>query len=167
MIIEHLTIDADLVEYLSKKKDVERFINFCIRERRETLEKDHRSRRAPSEDTLSANAVDSTLRHFPPESEVYNPRTPFMGKNVVITGTFDNFTNRNVLAEMLHAHGAAIKTGVTRKTDIVILGIGAGPSKREKIKEYLAEGLPIRLIYEEELIALVHEYHLGDCFDDF
>ena len=166
MIVEKLKIECDLEDYVSSKGDVEKFINFCIRERRDVIEKNYRVSRAMPEDVKEKRKVDSEFHSFLPAEEVQNPNTPFMGKNVVITGTFENFEDRNALAELLHAHGAAIKSGITKKTDIVIYGIGAGPKKEQLIKEYQAEGCPIRVICEEELTAIIADYHMDDIYSE-
>lgn len=166
MIIEKLKIDNDLEGYVSSKGDVEKFINFCIRERKDVIEKNYRVPRSVPEEAKEKRKVDSDFRLFLPADEVFNPNTPFMGKNVVITGTLDNYEDRNALAELLHAHGAAINSDVLKKTDIVIMGIGAGPKKKQKIKEFQAEGCPIRVIYEEELIAIIGEYNMTDYYSE-
>lgn len=71
----------------------------------------------------------------------------FAGKNVVLTGTLENYT-RDVAKAKLESMGANVVSSVSKNTDIVIAGVSAG-SKLAK-----AESLGIRVINEEEFIKL-------------
>lgn len=53
---------------------------------------------------------------------------------MVITGTFERYPVRERLAVMLKGYGADIQTSISRRTDIVVKGEGAGPAKNEKNK---------------------------------
>lgn len=44
------------------------------------------------------------------------------GKNVVLTGTFNNFPNRNVLKERLQSIGANVQSNIRKNTNILIVG---------------------------------------------
>ena len=89
------------------------------------------------------------------EEDVKNRDTIFFQKKVVITGTFENYPVRNELGELLKQLGADMNTSISKKTDIVIIGVGAGPSKLQKIENLKSEGYPIRLVYEEELCKIL------------
>lgn len=91
------------------------------------------------------------------EEDVENKDTLFFQKKVVITGVFSAFPVRNEIGEILKRYGADINTGISAKTDIVIIGDGAGPSKMKKIQGLIDDGKEIRLIYEKELISLMDE----------
>jgi len=69
------------------------------------------------------------------------------GKNIVVTGIFDNFPERTLLMLLLEQNGAKIQSSVNSKTDFVVMGERPGPSKIEK-----AKALKIRMISEEEAI---------------
>ena len=56
--------------------------------------------------------------------------SPFTGKTVVITGTFEAF-GRKELAERLEGLGATVTGSVSKKTDLVVAGEKAG-SKLKK-----------------------------------
>jgi DNA ligase (NAD+) len=58
---------------------------------------------------------------------------PFAGKTIVLTGTMESF-DRTALAEKLESMGAKVSGSVSRKTDLVIAGPGAG-SKLDKARE--------------------------------
>lgn len=86
---------------------------------------------------------------------VANKETPFFHASVVITGTFDAYPNRNDLAKILQSLGADINTAISGKTNVVVLGHGAGPSKLKKIEDLQAKGKEIKIIYEPELLEIL------------
>ena len=59
------------------------------------------------------------------------------------------------LGKLLQSLGADINTSITKKTNIVIIGNGAGPSKLKKTQELKDSGYNIKLIYEPELIDVL------------
>jgi DNA ligase (NAD+) len=67
------------------------------------------------------------------------PRTDstLSGKTVVITGTFDTF-DRKQLTRRLQGLGAKVTGSVSRKTDLVVVGVNAG-SKLAKAQELAVE----------------------------
>lgn len=87
--------------------------------------------------------------------QVDNQETPFFHARTVITGVFSAFPNRDELGKRLQALGADINTTISRKTNVVVIGDGAGPSKLKKIEALQADGCEIRLIYEPELISIL------------
>lgn len=76
--------------------------------------------------------------------------TIFNNKNVLVTGTLNNF-KRDEIKELLDNLGANVVGSVSKKLDFLIVGSEPG-SKLEK-----AMNLGIRIIYEEELMALLEE----------
>ena len=91
------------------------------------------------------------------EEEVKNKNTIFFQKKVVITGIFCAYPDRDELGSILKSFGADIDRGISGKTNIVIVGEGAGPAKLKKIEELNAKGKNIRLIYEKELCEIMNE----------
>lgn len=89
------------------------------------------------------------------DSLVENRNTPFFHARTVITGIFTAYPNRDDLGKMLQVLGADINTSISKKTNIVVIGSGAGPSKLKKIEELKADGCDIRIIYEPELISIL------------
>ena len=85
------------------------------------------------------------------DDQVQNQDTPFFHAKVVITGTFAAYPDRNELGRILQSLGADINTSISKKTNVVVIGQGAGPAKVKKIEALRAEGYNIRIIYEEEL----------------
>ena len=72
----------------------------------------------------------------------------FTNKTVVLTGTLENYT-RPDLTKLLLSMGANVTSSVSKKTDMVIVGVDAG-SKLDKAKQ-----LGIRIVEEKELIELL------------
>ncbi len=89
------------------------------------------------------------------DSMIENQETPFFHAKTVITGVFNYYPNRNDLGKLLQSLGADINTYISKKTDIVVVGDSAGPSKLRKIEELNADGHPIRIIYEPELLDIL------------
>ena len=78
-----------------------------------------------------------------------DPNNPFYNRKVVITGLFD--IDREELACILKKMGADIDKSVGAKTNFLIAGREAGPSKMHKAYEMIAAEKPFRLIQECEL----------------
>ena len=72
---------------------------------------------------------------------------PFYNRKVVFTGDLKGW-DRNTAAYLLQQLGADVNTSISRKTEVVIIGSGCGPSKLEKIIDLLADGVQIRLMNE-------------------
>jgi DNA ligase (NAD+) len=75
-------------------------------------------------------SLESTDAAVPPTSP---GSTPFAGKTVVLTGTLESY-ERAALAEILERLGAKVSGSVSKNTDLVIAGPGAG-SKLDKARE--------------------------------
>lgn len=74
----------------------------------------------------------------------------FNGKICVVTGIF-GCVNRDDLKTILKEKGAIMRSSISAKTELVIAGMDAGPSKMEKIRELTDNGKSIRIIRESEL----------------
>lgn len=103
----------------------------------------------------TARKIDKDVLKPIDDNDIDNKQTPFYKAKVVITGVFGNYPNRNELASMLQKLGADINTAISAKTDIVVMGQGAGPSKIQKISDLRDKGHDIRIIYEEELRSIL------------
>jgi DNA polymerase-3 subunit epsilon len=83
-----------------------------------------------------------------------NPDNLFYNKKVVFTGDMQEISRQDA-ASKIQSLGADINTSISKKTQIVIVGNGAGPSKMKKIEELKSSGYNIRLVYEKEFISLI------------
>jgi DNA polymerase-3 subunit epsilon len=103
-------------------------------------------------DTFSSKKIDSSLIY--PTAQPKYENHYFHSKKVVITGEFSAFPKqRNKLAQILFDCGADINTSISKNTDLVLVGTGAGPKKMEKIS-----ALSIAVMNEEELLELIREF---------
>lgn len=108
---------------------------------------------------LSKVIKSETKRPLAPD-EVENPNTPFFMQSIVLTGTLQSFPKREDIASLLRLYGADINSSISKKTDIVIMGKGAGPSKMKKIEELKSEGVDIRVIEEPEFLEILEKYNI-------
>lgn len=92
------------------------------------------------------------------DADITNKDNPFFHQKVVITGVFTAFPDREKLAFRLRDCGADINSSISAKTNIVVKGEGAGPSKMEKIKKLNEKGANIRVIEEKEMVEIVEKY---------
>ena len=79
---------------------------------------------------------------------------PLEGKIYVLTGSLSVLT-RDQAKEKLQSLGATVTGSVSKKTDCVVAGPGAG-SKLQK-----AEQLGIDVMDEDQLVELLNEHGLG------
>lgn len=99
--------------------------------------------------------LDSKL--LKPNMENVDSRNPFYNKKVVFTGDLDSLKRQDA-AVLIQKLGADINTAISKKTNIVIMGSGAGPSKLKKITELKDEGYEIEIINEQNFLILVQPY---------
>jgi DNA polymerase-3 subunit epsilon len=92
-----------------------------------------------------------------PDLENADSKNPFYNKKVVFTGDLDSFKRQDA-AIIIQKLGADINTSISKKTDIVIMGSGAGPSKLKKITELSDEGYEIEIINEQNFLILIQPY---------
>lgn len=95
---------------------------------------------------------DSSL--LKPQLKGANPDHEFYNKRLVFTGDLRSM-QRSDAAKHVSAFGADINTSISKKTQIVIIGEGAGPSKMKKIQELREQGIEIRLIDEDEFLRII------------
>ena len=74
--------------------------------------------------------------------------SPIAGMIVVFTGTLERMTRSEAKAKA-QALGAKVAGSVSKKTDLVVAGPGAGSKLQE------AEGLGVRVIDEEAYLKLI------------
>lgn len=92
------------------------------------------------------------------DEQIVNKETVFYHARTVITGTFYNFPVRDDLAQILRLLGADINTSISKKTNVVVVGDGAGPKKLEtiyKINSERREEDKIKIVDEEQLVKIL------------
>ena len=118
-----------------------------------------RVKKSPNKTTPWDNLHIKSETLVPDLHNCINSDTIFYNKKTVITGIFEKYPEREELASILKSYGADINTSISKKTEIVVIGSGAGPKKLEKIEEINASGQGnIRTINEDELYSLLSKY---------
>ena len=102
--------------------------------------------------------IDSETKKPLCDDQVECKETPFFHKKVVLTGTLFSYPKREEIACILRKYGADINTSISKVTDIVVAGSGAGPSKMKKIDDFNSHGCNIRVILENELLEIMEKY---------
>lgn len=105
--------------------------------------------------------LDSEVKKPLDADRVDNKETPFFQKKVVLTGTLQAYPVREEIASILKNYGADINGSISGRTDIVIVGAGAGPSKMKKIEALNEKGGNIRIIYEDELLEIMKNHGMN------
>lgn len=83
-----------------------------------------------------------------------DPNNPFYDRKVVITGEFN--IERKELGKILKSMGADIDTGITKRTNYVLIGEYPGPKKLEKLDKLIHDGYNIRKIYSNDIIDIIN-----------
>ena len=97
----------------------------------------------------NVEVVDELLRQVRPEPlEAIDHASPISGKTVVFTGTLEKMTRPEAKARAERL-GAKVAGSVSKKTDYVVAGPGAG----SKLKD--AERLGLKVLTEDEWLALI------------
>jgi DNA ligase (NAD+) len=97
----------------------------------------------------NVEVVDELLRQVRPEPlEAIDHASPISGKTVVFTGTLEKMTRSEAKARA-ERMGAKVAGSVSKKTDYVVAGPGAG----SKLKD--AERLGLKVLSEDEWLALI------------
>ena len=94
------------------------------------------------------------------DDEIKCRDTPFFHQKVVLTGTLFSYPRREEIACILRNYGADINTSLSKQTNIVIAGSGAGPSKMKKIDDFNSQGCNIRVILEDELLEIMEKFNM-------
>ena len=90
-----------------------------------------------------------------PDFDNADPNNPFFGKKVVFTGVLDTIS-RQEAAKIVKDKGADIDSGITKRTQYVIAGSGAGPMKLKKIADFNMRGADIKIINESDFLKMIH-----------
>jgi len=94
--------------------------------------------------------------HFDDIKEKDASETPFLGVNMVLTGSF-SAVKRGDVKKLLESLGAKVSSSVSKKTHICICGEKAG-SKLTKAKELKSDGFPIDIKDEDGLLEMIKDY---------
>lgn len=95
--------------------------------------------------------------YLKPNMITLNKNTPFFGKKVVISGTYENWPDRNDLAKIIRDLGGDIDSSVTIRTNILCAGNNIGPAKYQKMMKNIEEGKDATILSENEIIEILKE----------
>jgi NAD-dependent DNA ligase len=81
----------------------------------------------------------------------------FKDKTFVVTGEFEHYPGkkRKQLEELLQTWGGLCRGSISSKTDIAVIGSGAGPKKVEQVKDLQAKGHHIKVVSEDVLNTML------------
>lgn len=113
------------------------------------------------ESKFQYHSLSSSVKHQDLE-HCKNSNTIFYDKKIVITGVFDSYPEREQLAQLMKDYGADINTSISKRTDIVIVGRGAGPKKLQTIEKINGGGGNIHCIHEPELLEILANIKCGE-----
>ena len=89
-----------------------------------------------------------------------NPDCPLYGKDVRITGTFEQIQmSRDDVAAACQRLGAkSAREGICKSMDIVIIGNNPGPTKQQKIETWRKEGHNIKTYSQFDFKEILNKY---------
>lgn len=93
-------------------------------------------------------------KEFLPTVSVFDESDPLYGKHVVLSGDIEGYAYNEVM-QFICDCGGTPQDNVTRKTDYVVVGSGAGGSKVAKARLNQEKGLPTEILDEESFKRLV------------
>lgn len=99
--------------------------------------------------------IKGDITKAPDLSAIENKSNPFFGKKVVVSGTYQKWPDRLVLAGILKELGADIDGGIGKYTNFLCAGKGVGPKKIEKMLFKIANGEDARILKESDIIELL------------
>ncbi len=96
------------------------------------------------------------------DKENIDPQGVFAGKKVVFTGTLLTTTRQEAAQRVVNEGGQAV-TGVSRKTDYLVLGVqdyarladGKNSQKVNRAKELIEQGCPLEIIDEKRFLKIL------------
>ena len=91
-----------------------------------------------------------------PDLEGKNPNNFFYNKKVVFTGDLNSIERADAI-KYVSDLGADVNTGISRKTEVVVMGERPGPAKIKLIFTLMKQGVQINVMFEEEFLSLLME----------
>ena len=109
------------------------------------------------DEAFSYRNLSEYARSTPTENEIINKNTIFYRSTCVITGIFEAWADREELALLLRSLGANVRTVVSGKTSIVVVGYDSGGKRLVDVASRQANGQQIILINEDRLLDILEE----------
>ncbi len=86
---------------------------------------------------------------------VENKDNPFYNKTVVVTGNF--ISGRDAIKQKFYDLGADNNGTISKNTNFIFIGYGAGPAKMKKLQELLDNGFEIKVYYLSDLECVMKD----------
>lgn len=107
-------------------------------------------------DRISVKEIAATVDEF-------DESHPLFGKNVVFTGELQHIDRKSAMQEVVN-RGGIVKSGVSRKTDYLIVGqqdksiVGEDglSTKEEKAYELIEKGFDIKILKEQDFLNMIN-----------
>lgn len=95
-----------------------------------------------------------------PSVQIFDPSHPLYQQTCVITGSMLHMSDGDAMQAIADA-GGYCADNVTKKVNILIVGGASDPEKKsgklKKAEEYIAKGQDLRILREDEFLALLHQ----------
>lgn len=96
----------------------------------------------------------------------FNPEHPFYNKNIVLTGELVSLERKDAIQKIVDV-GGVVKSGVSKSTDYLIVGIqdtkyvgeDGRSTKEEKAYSLIDQGCSIKILSESEFINILKQYN--------
>lgn len=155
--VEPISVDLSSDELLKRQKSIELHLQEMMELMQILMNRSDQSPDKAKNNEIpiafyKSQKISSENLASPDLSQIENKDHMFYGVKVVITGSFVSYPDRNKLAELLKSFGADIQSAISSKTDYVIVGADAGPSKLQKIDEINAVGKKKIIKLDEQML---------------
>lgn len=117
----------------------------------------HTDRPKPTQKEFARFKSRPKAKDIHPSTDLFDPAHPLYDLTCVFTGELLHMSERDAMQHVADC-GGHNADNITRKTDLLIVGAGSDPEKKsgkvKKAEEYIAKGFPIRIISEEQFLAM-------------
>ena len=76
------------------------------------------------------------------------------GQTFIMTGSFPDL-DRNVFKDLVVEHGGKIVSSISKKTQFILVGSGAGPAKIQEINKLQSAGVDIKVIDDKQFLKMI------------
>ncbi len=146
--------DGNFKKYILNKLDSQ-FVDLVLKQKLTSYRRNTNTKNSATKNTPFTKFNSIKLSDYPPNENATNNK--FKNKNIVITGDIPSLPREN-LYSLLSNYGGVLKSSVTKKTDILIVGtqdkslVGASgiSTKEQKALQYINDDINIEIIREPE-----------------
>ena len=96
--------------------------------------------------TIIEDLTDLGLTMPGPDAAMVNPKGVFNSKSVVVTGSFTDYSRKEI-EQMVETNGGKVASAVSKKTTYLVVGAKAG-SKVQKAKKFQVQMLTLEVFMD-------------------